>query len=132
MKKVVVTGLGAVTPLGNNVPEFWRNLVNGKSGAAPITKFDASLFRAKFACEVKNFDPQDHFEKSEVRKMDPFTQYALVSAGEAIRDSGVDLDNVDKTRIGVIWGSGNGGFHTFQQEIMAYARGDGTPRINPF
>ena len=132
MKKVVVTGLGAVTPLGNNVNEFWTNLVNGKSGAAPITKFDASLFRAKFACEVKNFDPINHFEKSEIRKMDPFTQYALVSATEAIRDSGVDLDKVDKTRIGVIWGSGNGGFYTFQQEVMTYARGDGTPRINPF
>lgn len=132
MNKVVVTGLGAVTPLGNNVNEFWTNLVDGKSGAAPITKFDASLFRARFACEVKNFDPLNHFEKSEIRKMDPFTQYALVSATEAIRDSGVDLEKVDKTRIGVIWGSGNGGFYTFQQEVMAYARGDGTPRINPF
>src|SRR5690606_14745936 len=132
MKEVVVTGLGAVTPLGNNVQEFWKNLVDGKSGAAPITKFDASLFRARFACEVKNFDPLNHFEKSEIRKMDPFTQYALVSATEAIRDSGVDLDKVDKTRVGVIWGSGNGGFYTFQQEVTAYARGDGTPRINPF
>lgn len=132
MKKVVVTGLGVVTPLGNTLNEFWTNLVMGKSGAAPITKFDASLFRAKFACEVKNFDPLNHFEKSEIRKMDPFTQYALVSATEAIQDSGVDLDTVDKTRIGVIWGSGNGGFYTFQQEVMAYARGDGTPRINPF
>lgn len=124
--------MGAVTPLGNSVNEFWTNLVSGKSGAAPITKFDASLFRAKFACEVKNFDPTDHFEKSEIRKMDPFTQYALVSATEAIRDSGVDLDKTDKTRVGVIWGSGNGGFYTFQQEVTAYARGDGTPRINPF
>ena len=132
MRKVVVTGLGAITPLGNSVQEFWENLVNGKSGAAPITKFDASLFRARFACEVKNFDPGDHFEKSEIRKMDPFTQYALASATEAIRDSGIDLDEADKTRIGVIWGSGNGGFHTFQQEIMEFARGDGTPRINPF
>lgn len=121
-----------MTPLGNTLNEFWTNLVMGKSGAAPITKFDASLFRAKFACEVKNFDPLNHFEKSEIRKMDPFTQYALVSATEAIQDSGVDLDTVDKTRIGVIWGSGNGGFYTFQQEVMAYARGDGTPRINPF
>ena len=124
--------MGAVTPLGNSVNEFWTNLVSGRSGAAPITKFDASLFRAKFACEVKNFDPADHFEKSEIRKMDPFTQYALVSATEAIRDSGVDLDKTDKTRVGVIWGSGNGGFYTFQQEVTAYARGDGTPRINPF
>lgn len=132
MKKVVVTGLGAVTPLGNNVQEFWKNLVDAKSGAAPITKFNASLFRAKFACEVKDFDPLDHFEKSEIRKMDPFTQYALVAATEAIRDSAIDLDTVDKTRIGVIWGSGNGGFHTFQHEIVDYARGDGTPRINPF
>jgi 3-oxoacyl-[acyl-carrier-protein] synthase II len=132
MKRVVVTGMGAVTPLGNTLQEFWTNLVNGKSGAAAITKFDASKFKTRFACEVKNFDPLDHFEKTEIRKMDPFTQYAIVAAAEAIEDCGVDLNAADKTRIGVIWGSGNGGFYTFQQEVMEYARGDGTPRINPF
>jgi 3-oxoacyl-[acyl-carrier-protein] synthase II len=132
MKRVVVTGMGAVTPIGNSVPEFWKNLVNGKSGAAPITKFDPSKFRTHFACEVKNFDPLNHFERSEIRKMDPFTQYALVSSAEAIEDAALDLDTLDKTLVGVIWGTGNGGFYTFQQEMIAYGRGDGTPRINPF
>lgn len=131
-KRVVVTGLGALTPLGNSIPEFWNNLIDGKSGSAPITKFDTTKFKTKFACEVKNYDPLNYFEKTEVRKMDPFAQYALVTSGEALRDSGLNLDTVDKTRVGVIWGSGNGGFYTFQQEIMDYARGDGTPRINPF
>ena len=131
-KKVVVTGLGALTPLGNTVDEFWNNLIAGKSGAAPITKFDTAKFKTKFACEVKNYDPLNHFEKSEVRKMDPFAQYALVTSGEAIRDSGLDLEAINKERVGVIWGSGNGGFYTFQQEVMDYARGDGTPRINPY
>lgn len=132
MKRVVVTGLGAVTPLGNDVNTFWTNLLAGVSGAAPITRFDASRFRAQFACEVKGFDPLAYFEKTEIRKMDPFTQYAMVSATEAIKDCGADLDTIDKTRVGVIWGSGNGGFYTFQQEVIEYARGDGTPRINPF
>lgn len=132
MKRVVVTGLGAVTPLGNDVNTFWTNLLAGVSGAAPITRFDASRFRAQFACEVKGFDPLAYFEKTEIRKMDPFTQYAMVSAREAIKDCGADLDTIDKTRVGVIWGSGNGGFYTFQQEVIEYARGDGTPRINPF
>lgn len=131
-RKVVVTGLGALSPLGNSVPEFWNNLINGTSGAAPITKFDTTKFKTKFACEVKGYDPLNHFEKSEVKKLDPFAQYALVSSDEAIKDSGLDLDKVDKTRVGVIWGSGNGGFYTFQQEIMEYAKGDGTPRINPY
>jgi 3-oxoacyl-[acyl-carrier-protein] synthase II len=131
-KRVVVTGLGALTPLGNSIDEFWNNLIEGKSGAAPITKFDTAKFKTKFACEVKNYNPLDHFEKGEVRKMDPFAQYALVSTAEAIKDSGLDLDKVDKTRVGVIWGSGNGGFYTFQQEIIEYAKGDGTPRINPY
>ncbi|MDQ2657268.1 MAG: beta-ketoacyl-ACP synthase II [Bacteroidota bacterium] len=131
-KRVVVTGLGALTPLGNSVPEFWMNLIGGKSGAAPITRFDTTKFKTKFACEVKNYDPLNYFERQEVRKMDPFAQYALVTSDEALRDSGLDLDVVDKTRVGVIWGSGNGGFYTFQQEIMEYAKGDGTPRINPF
>ena len=131
-RRVVVTGLGALTPLGNTVDEFWRNLTDGKCGAATITKFDPSKFRSRFACEVKGFNPLDHFEKTDVRKMDPFAQYALVTTQEALKDSGLDLDRIDKTRVGVIWGSGNGGFYTFQQEVMDYARGDGTPRINPY
>ena len=131
-RRVVVTGLGALAPLGNSIPEFWSNLIAGKSGAAPITRFDTSKFKTKFACEIKGFDPKDHLEKNEIRKMDPFTQYALVSSAEALKDSGLDLDKVDKTRVGVIWGSGNGGFYTFQQEMIEYGRGDGTPRINPY
>ena len=131
-RRVVVTGMGALSPLGNSVPEFWNNLIAGKSGAALITKFDTTKFKTKFACEVKNYDPLNHFEKTDVRKMDPFTQYALVSTDEALKDSGLELEKIDKTRVGVIWGSGNGGFFTFQQEIMDFARGDGTPRINPY
>jgi 3-oxoacyl-[acyl-carrier-protein] synthase II len=131
-RRVVVTGLGALTPLGNTIPEFWNNLTEGKSGAAPIVKFDTTKFKTKFACEVKGYDPLNHFEKQEVRKLDPFAQYAMVASDEAIKDSGLDLDKIDKTRVGVIWGSGNGGFYTFQQEIMDFARGDGTPRINPY
>ena len=131
-RRVVVTGLGALTPLGNSTQEFWNNLIDGKSGCAPITKFDTTKFKTKFACEVKGFDPMNHFEKSEVRKMDPFTQYALACTGEALKDSALNLETVDKTRVGVIWGSGQGGFHTFQQEMIEFGRGDGTPRINPF
>jgi 3-oxoacyl-[acyl-carrier-protein] synthase II len=131
-KRVVVTGLGALTPLGNTVKEFWTNLVEGRSGAASITKFDTTKFKTKFACEVKNYDPLNYFEKGEVRKMDPFAQYALVTSSEALKDSGLDLEKIDKERVGVIWGSGNGGFYTFQQEIMEYAKGDGTPRFNPY
>src|SRR6478609_8457170 len=131
-RRVVITGLGALTPLGNSTKEFWNNLIEGKSGAAPIKNFDASKFKTRFACELKNYDPLNYFEKSVVRKYDPFTQYALVSVDEAIKDSGLNLDTVDKTRVGVIWGSGQGGFYTFQHEVMDFARGDGTPRINPF
>jgi 3-oxoacyl-[acyl-carrier-protein] synthase II len=131
-RRVVVTGLGAITPLGNSVPEFWSNLISGKSGAAPITKFDTTKFKTKFACEVKNFNPLNYFEKQDVRKIDPFTQYALVSSEEALKDSRLDLEKVDKTRVGVIWGSGNGGFYTFQQEVMEFAKSDGTPRFNPY
>jgi 3-oxoacyl-[acyl-carrier-protein] synthase II len=131
-RKVVVTGLGALTPLGNSVNEFWNNLIEAKSGCAPITKFDTTKFKTKFACEVKGFDPLNHFDKSEARKLDPFAQYALVSTAEAIKDSQLDLNKIDKTRVGVIWGSGQGGFYTFQQEIIEFGRGDGTPRINPF
>ncbi len=131
-RRVVVTGLGALTPLGNSAQEFWNNLIEGKSGAAPITKFDTTKFKTRFACEVKNYDPLNHFEKTEVKKLDPFAQYALVTATEAISDSALNLDQIDKTRVGVIWGSGNGGFYTFQQEMMEFGRGDGTPRINPY
>lgn len=131
-RRVVVTGLGAVTPLGNTVNEFWNNLIDAKSGAANIKKFDTSKFKVKFACEVKGFDPLNYFEKGEVRKIDPFTQYALVASGEAITDSQLNLESIDKTRVGVIWGSGQGGFTTFQNEVVDFARGDGTPRINPY
>ncbi|MBT1709312.1 beta-ketoacyl-ACP synthase II [Fulvivirgaceae bacterium PWU5] len=131
-RRVVVTGMGALTPLGNTVPEFWSNLIASKSGAALITSFDTTKFKTKFACALKGYDPLNYFEKSEVRKLDPFAQYALASSEEALKDSGLDLDKIDKTRVGVIWGSGNGGFYTFQQEILEYGRGDGTPRINPY
>jgi 3-oxoacyl-[acyl-carrier-protein] synthase II len=131
-RRVVVTGMGTLSPLGNTVGEFWNNLISAKSGSAPITRFDTTKFKTKFACELKGYDPLNYFEKSEVRKLDPFAQYALVSSDQAIKDSGLDLNAIDKTRVGVIWGSGNGGFYTFQQEIMEYAKGDGTPRINPY
>jgi 3-oxoacyl-[acyl-carrier-protein] synthase II len=131
-RRVVVTGLGALTPLGNTASDFWNNLIAGKSGAAPITRFDTTKFKTKFACELKGYDPLNYFEKAEIRKMDPFTHYALISTAEALKDSALELDKIDKTRVGVIWGSGNGGFYTFQQEIIEYAKGDGTPRINPF
>ncbi len=131
-RRVVVTGMGALTPLGNTVNDFWKNLIAGKSGAAAITRFDTAKFKTKFACELKGFDPLNYFEKSEVKKMDPFTQYALAATAEAIQDSALNLDTIDKTRVGVIWGSGNGGFQTFQNEIIEFAKGDGTPRINPY
>jgi 3-oxoacyl-[acyl-carrier-protein] synthase II len=131
-RRVVVTGLGALTPLGNNVNDFWSGIVSGKSGAAPITTFDTTKFKTKFACALKDYDPLNYFEKSEIRKMDPFTHYAMITSEEALKDSGLDLNSVDKTRVGVIWGSGNGGFYTFQQEMIAFGRGDGTPRINPY
>jgi 3-oxoacyl-[acyl-carrier-protein] synthase II len=131
-RRVVVTGLGALTPIGNTVHEFWSGITGGRSGAAPIKSFDTTKFKTKFACELKNYDPLNYFERQDVRKMDPFTQYALITSAEAIKDSGIDLDSIDKTRVGVIWGSGNGGFSTFQQEIIAFAKGDGIPRINPY
>lgn len=132
MKRVVVTGLGALTPIGNNVQDFWSSMVNGVSGAAPITKFDTSKFKTKFACELKNFDPLNHLDKSEARKFDLFTQYALISVEEAIQHSHINFENLNRNRIGVIWGSGNGGIGTFQQQVMEFAKGDGTPRFNPF
>ncbi|MDG1822911.1 MAG: beta-ketoacyl-ACP synthase II [Flavobacteriaceae bacterium] len=131
-RRVVVTGIGALTPIGNNREDYWSALVAGTSGAAPITYFDASKFKTQFACEVKNFDPLDHFERKEVRKMDRFTQYAIVAADEAVLDAKFDLDALDKSKVGVIWGSGIGGLETFQNEVLNFAEGDGTPRFNPF
>ncbi len=132
LKRVVVTGLGALTPIGNNVEEYWNGLVNGVSGAAPITHFDASKFKTRFACEVKNFDVNQFLNRKEARKMDKFTQYAMVSTDEAIQDSQIDLEKINKDRVGVIWGAGIGGLETFQNEVLSYAKGDGTPRFNPF
>ncbi|MDX1761690.1 MAG: beta-ketoacyl-ACP synthase II [Christiangramia sp.] len=132
LKRVVVTGLGALTPIGNNIEEYWEGLKNGKSGSAPITYFDTEKFKTKFACELKNFNPLDHFDRKEARKLDRFAQYAMVSADEAIEDSGIDLDTVDKFRVGVIWGAGIGGLETFQNEVINFAEGDGSPRFNPF
>ncbi len=132
LKRVVVTGLGALTPIGNNIDEYWDGLCSGKSGSAPITYFDAEKFKTKFACELKNFDPLDHFDRKEARKLDRFAQYAMVSSDQAIIDAGMDLDRLDKFRIGVIWGAGIGGLETFQNEVLNFAAGDGTPRFNPF
>lgn len=132
LKRVVVTGLGALTPIGNTVPEFWEGLKAGKSGAAPITRFDARLFKTKFACEVKNFDIGNFMDRKEARKMDPFAQYAMVAVEEAIKNSNLPLAELDPDRVGVIWGTGIGGLLTFQEEVKTYAKGDGTPRFNPF
>ena len=131
-RRVVITGLGALTPIGNTLPEFWEGLVSGKSGAAPITYFDASEFKTKFACELKTFNVLDFMDRKEARKQDRFTQYALVSTQEAIEDSGLPLDTVDKDRIGVIWGAGIGGLETFQNEVLNFADNDKKPRFNPF
>lgn len=130
--RVVVTGLGALTPIGNTVSDYWRGLTAGVSGAGSITKFDASKFRTQFACELKNFEPTDFLDKREARRMDAFTQYALVVSEEAFKDSGLDLEKLDHDRAGVIWGSGIGGLQTFQDEVSGFATGDGTPRFNPF
>lgn len=132
LKRVVVTGLGAITPLGNTVPEYWDGLINGVSGAGPITQFDSSKFKTRFACEVKNFEATDYLERKEARKLDRFTQFALVASDEAVKDAGITDDNVDHDRVGVIFASGIGGITTFQDDVMAFARGDGTPRFNPF
>ncbi|MBC2838063.1 beta-ketoacyl-ACP synthase II [Robiginitalea sp. SC105] len=132
LKRVVVTGLGALTPIGNTKDAYWEGLRSGKSGCAPITYFDTEKFKTKFACELKGYDPMEFFDRKEVRKLDPFAQYALVSSDEAIADSGLDLDTVDKFRVGVIWGAGIGGLETFQTEVLNFAAGDGTPRFNPF
>src|SRR5690554_4284405 len=132
LKKVVVTGLGALTPIGNTVSEYWNGLLNGVSGAAPITRFDASQFKTRFACEVKNFDATNFMERKDARKLDPFVHYALASTDEAVKDAGLNFEKLDTNRIGVIWGSGIGGLKTFLDEVLAYAGGDGTPRFNPF
>jgi 3-oxoacyl-[acyl-carrier-protein] synthase II len=132
MRRVVITGLGALTPIGNNLETYWKNLKNGVSGAAPITKFDTSKFKTTFACELKNFDPKDHFDVKELRKYDPFSQYALVAVDEAVKHACIDFEQLNRDRIGVIWGSGNGGIQTFQDQMMEYCSGDGTPRFTPF
>ncbi len=132
LKRVVVTGLGALTPIGNNVKDYWSGLVNGVSGAAPITRFDASKFKTRFACEVKNFNPTDFLDRKEARKMDLFTIFALVAAQEAFDDSKLNLEKINGDRSGVIWGSGIGGIMSFQSEVTGFNEGDGTPRFNPF
>ena len=131
-KRVVITGVGALTPIGNTLPEYWDGLRNGKSGAAPITKFDTTLFKTKFACELKGFDPEKFMERKEARKLDPFSQYALVASDEAIQDANLPMTEINLERVGVIWGSGIGGLLTFQEEMRSFAAGDGTPRFNPF
>ncbi len=132
LKRVVVTGLGALTPIGNNISEYWKGLVNGVSGAAPITHFDTTKFKTHFACELKNFNVTDYINRKEARRMDKFTQYAMIASDEAITDSGLDLEKENLNRIGVIWGAGIGGLETFQNEVINFAKGDGTPRFNPF
>lgn len=135
MKRAVITGLGAITPIGNNVREFWENSLAGKSGAGPITKFDASKFKTQFACEVKDFNPEDYMERKEVRKYDLFTQYAIAASDQAIADAGLDFSQMSQEELydtGVIWGSGNGGIGTFQEQLKEFFSGDGTPRFNPY
>ena len=132
LRRVVVTGLGALTPIGNTVSEFWDGLLNGVSGAGPITRFDASKFKTRFACEVKNYNWEDYFDRKEVRKYDRFTQYAMIVADEALADSKIDISKLDLDRAGVIWGSGIGGLETFMKEVTDFIKGDGTPRFSPF
>jgi 3-oxoacyl-[acyl-carrier-protein] synthase II len=132
LKRVVITGLGVLAPVGNNIPEFWNNIISGVSGAAMITRFNTEKFRTKFACEVKNFEATKFIDRKEARKMDLFTQFAMVAAEEAINDSGVDIQKIDTDKAGVIWAAGIGGLRTFEEEITSYAKGDGTPRFSPF
>ena len=132
LKRVVVTGLGALTPIGNSVSQLWQSLLNGVSGASPITRFNAENFKTRIACEVKGFDSLAHFDRKEARKLDLFTQYGLVASEEAILNAGLDLSLVDKSRVGVVWGSGMGGAPTFQEEVVAYAQGGMLPRFSPF
>ncbi len=132
MRRVVVTGLGALTPIGNDVDSFWKSLVDGTSGAAPITKFDTSKFKVQFACELKNFDPADYFHVKELRQYDRFSLYALYAVDQALKTGNIDFETINKDRVGVIWGSGNGGIQTFQDQMKEYCDGDGTPRFTPF
>jgi 3-oxoacyl-[acyl-carrier-protein] synthase II len=132
LKRVVVTGLGAITPLGKSVPEYWEGLANGVSGADYIQQFDCAKFKTRFACEVKDFEPTNYLERKEARKLDRFTQFALIASDEAVKDAGISAENVNADRVGVIFGSGIGGITTFQDDVMEFARGDGTPRFNPF
>lgn len=132
VKRVVVTGLGALTPLGNDPESTWNGLSEGVSGAGPISRFDADKFKTRFACEIKNFDPSEHFERKEQRKLDPFAQYAMITAEQAIKDSQIEIDKLDLDRCGVIWGSGIGGLTTFYNEVRDFTKGDGTPRFSPF
>lgn len=131
-KRVVVTGMGALTPIGNNLQAYWEGLKNGVSGAAPITYFDTEKFKTKFACELKNFEVTEFIDRKEARRLDKFSQYALIASDEAIKDAGLDIEKIDKSRVGVIWGAGIGGLETFQEEVLAFAAGDGTPKFNPF
>src|ERR1700748_543883 len=132
LNRVVVTGIGALTPIGNTVETFWKNVVAGKSGAGTITKFDASLFRTHFACELKDFHVTDFLDRAEIKRMDPFTQYAVVASDEAIKDAGFDFQKMDPFDVGVIWGCGQGGMETFEEQVTEYAKGNGTPRFSPF
>lgn len=132
LKRVVVTGLGALTPIGNNIEEYWQGLISGKSGAAPITYYDTEKHKTKFACEVKNFNIEEYIDRKEARRLDKFAQYAIVASDEAIKDSNLDLEKINKYKVGVIWGAGIGGLETFQDEVLYYAKGDGTPKFNPF
>ena len=132
LKRVVVTGLGALTPIGNNIKEYWDGLVSGKSGCAAVTYYNVEKFKTKFACELKNYKPEEFFNRKEIRKLDKFAQYALVASDEAIKDAKLNLDAVDKFRVGVIWGAGIGGLETFQNEVLNFSTGDGTPRFSPF
>jgi 3-oxoacyl-[acyl-carrier-protein] synthase II len=132
LKRVVVTGLGAITPLGSNIPEFWEKLKNGVSGAGPITRFDASKFKTQFACEVKDYDPKNYFDRKEAKKLDIFTQFAIIAADEAVKDANFDFSTINLDKVGVVWGSGIGGMTTMLEEISTFAKGDGTPRFSPF
>ena len=130
LKRVVITGLGALTPLGNNVMDYWNNLVAGVSGANLITRFNTEKYKTKFACELKDFDPTVHFDRKELRKLDPYAQYAMIACDEAIKDSGMNLEEFDTDNFGVIWASGIGGIQTFMEEMRGYYQGDGTPRYS--
>lgn len=132
LNRVVITGLGALTPLGHNVKSFWQSIVAGKSGAARITKFDPALFRTQFACELKDFNAAGYLDRAELKRTDPFTQYALIASDEAIKDSGFDFKTMDPFDVGVIWGTGQGGMETFEEQVKGYALGDGHPRFSPF